>query len=83
MSQFSKVSSILRSQILNTIKPGMKVSNAYLQNATQYAFSLRKIQEATQKLTQEGTLVKVVEYGITYYTVNTANTNASAATAGV
>jgi len=83
MSQFSKVSPVLRQQILNTILPGMKVSNAFLENATQKAFSLRKIQEATQKLTQEGTLVKVVEWGITYYSINTANTNAAAASAGV
>lgn len=76
MSQTSKVSTALRSQILNTLKglpAGTKVSNQYFMTATQYAFSLRKIQEATQKLTREGLLTKTTNYGTVYYTLTPTN----------
>lgn len=81
MSQTSKVSPVLRQQILGTFKTvpaGTRISNAYLMNATQYAFSLRKIQEATQKLTNEGVLTKTTDSGVTYYSLTpnaVVNTN--------
>jgi hypothetical protein len=85
MSQNSTVSPILRGHILNILKnEGMKVSNAMFEFRTNFCFSLRKIQEATQKMTKEGTLTKTVELGVTYYSVtNPITVNAAASGAAV
>jgi DNA-binding transcriptional regulator PaaX len=86
VSQNSKVSPILRGHILNILKAeGLKVSNAVIEFRTNFSFSLRKIQEATQKMTLEGTLSKTVENGVTYYSLTNAasvNEAASGAAAG-
>jgi hypothetical protein len=73
MSMTSTVSPILRQQIINVLTPsGIQVSNRYLEFRTNYAFSLRKIQEATQKLTRDGLLTKKVYPSGTYYMLSAA-----------
>lgn len=64
MSQTSAVNSTLRQQIINILKPGKttnttakQVSNAFIEQSLQFTVSLRKIQEATQKMVLDGTLV--------------------------
>jgi hypothetical protein len=70
MSQNSTVSPVLRGHILNILKAeGLKVSNAVIEFRLNFSFSLRKIQEATQKMTLEGTLSKTIVNGSTYYSI--------------
>jgi len=73
MSMTSAVSPTLRQQIINVLKNplGIGVSNGAIEYRTQYAFSLRKIQEATQKMTKDGTLEKYKSFGVTYYRLAT------------
>ena len=79
MSMTSKVNSGLRTAIIKslTIVPGKTNEGLFLSGvANGGKFSLRAIQEATQKLTKDGTLVsKRGMYGlVTFYNAPVANT---------
>ena len=80
MSMNSKVSPVLRSQIMNTLSvEGIKMSNAVIEFRLNFSYSLRKIQEATQKMTAEGTLTATREAGKMFYRVtNPGATNQAA-----
>ena len=81
MSMTSKVSAYLRDAILKFLATHpYSAFNTEIQAATGYVYSLRAIQEATQKLAREGVLVRV---GTAYRlaSTNTANGNTNVATA--
>ena len=80
MSMNSKVSPVLRSQIMNTLSvEGIKMSNAVIEFRLNFSYSLRKIQEATQKMAAEGTLAATREAGKMFYSLtNPAAVNEAA-----
>jgi len=81
MSMTSKVNPILRQAILAFLaKQQYSASNPTIQYSIPLLYSLRAIQEATQKLTSEGILARV---GNNYRLApaNTTNGNAQVATA--
>jgi hypothetical protein len=57
MSMTSKVINLLRLAILNALANGSSASNQSLRSVVGSVYSLRSIQEATQKMTKEGLLV--------------------------
>lgn len=62
MSQFSKVNPTLQQQIVNLLsaqEPTTSLFNGYIQTSLPDYWSLRTVQEATQKLTAQGVLVRV------------------------
>lgn len=82
MSMTSKVNPILRAAIVKFLASReFSVSNVGIQYGISEFYSLRAIQEATQKLTREGVLVRV---GTNYRlapTTGATNGNAQVATA--
>jgi len=71
MSMTSKVNPILRQEIVDYLAAtGYGVSNLAFVNTFGYRYSLRTIQEATQKLTKAGTLTATRENGLTFYSLN-------------
>lgn len=59
MSMTSKVNSTLRSEIVSFLTANLNGSNTNIYCGIPSLPSLRKIQEATQKMTKDGTLVRV------------------------
>ena len=82
MSMTSKVNPTLRKEIVDYLAAtGYGTSNLAFVYTLGNRYSLRTIQEATQKLTKAGTLVKTTEAGFTYYSLNkTVPQQTSAAT---
>jgi hypothetical protein len=82
MSMNSKVSPVLRSQIMNILgEDSLEASNTYIGFRLNFSFSysLRAIQEATQKMAKEGTLSVIKASGKTFYTLtNPAAVNEAA-----
>jgi DNA-binding transcriptional regulator PaaX len=80
MSMNSKVSPVLRSQIMNILgEDGLEASNTYIEFRLNFSYSLRAIQEATQKMAKEGTLSAIKASGKTFYTLtNPAAVNEAA-----
>jgi hypothetical protein len=70
MSMNSKVSLALRNAIISFLKPGTSATNQGLKAHVANPFSLRAVQEATQKLTREGVLTQTKSKGKTWYGVN-------------
>lgn len=58
MSQTSKVNPSLRKEILNLLDTYGKGTNTQIYFSLASYPSIRKVQEATQKLTKDGTLVR-------------------------
>jgi hypothetical protein len=72
MSMTSKVNPTLRQEIVDYLAAtGYGTSNQALVYTFGERYSLRTIQEATQKLTKDGTLLQKRESGLTFYTLNT------------
>jgi hypothetical protein len=69
MSMTSAVNPELRRQILNTLASGIFCSNRSLAFRLGYQFSLRSIQEATQKMTKTGLLHRIKSGRYTFYGV--------------
>lgn len=67
MSMTSKVNNALRNAIITFLTPGTTASNSGLKQHVAPTFSLRAVQEATQKLTNEGKLVASRSQGKTWY----------------
>ena len=73
MSMTSKVNPTLRQEIVDYLaSTGYGTSNLAFVYSFGNRYSLRTIQEATQKLTKDGTLLQKRENGLTFYTLNTA-----------
>jgi len=89
MSMTSKVNPILRANILGSLKlspkTNVQLQFSYLANPNRQ-FSLRAVQEATQKLVADGTLTSRKFLGKTIYSLsycNQTNTLSTAATTTV
>lgn len=84
MSLTSKVSPTLRTSILALLANGVQMSNAAIEVRLNYGVSTRKIQEATQKMTADGTLVKSKSGAFTFYGIapKPVATEATGAAAG-
>lgn len=67
MSMTSKVNPTLRAQILALLAGGVQRTNASI--GIYCSYSTRAIQEATQKMTKDGTLQSKRTAGQTYYSV--------------
>lgn len=67
MSMTSKVNPHLRQQILNTLANGITASNNAINVRLSFIYSLRTIQEATQKMTAEGVLTQTKAGRYTFY----------------
>ena len=67
MSMTSKVNPHLRQQILNTLASGVTASNNAINVRLSFTYSLRTIQEDTQKMTAEGVLTQTKTGRYTYY----------------
>ena len=71
MSMTSKVNPTLRQEIVDYLKQTeYSTSNLAFVGVFGYRYSLRTIQEATQKLTKDGTLLVDREGGLTFYKLN-------------
>ena len=71
MSMTSKVNPILHKEIVDYLAAtGYGTSNLAFVYQFGNRYSLRAIQEATQKLTKDGTLLKTTENGLTFYSIN-------------
>ena len=72
MSMTSKVNPTLRQEIVDYLAAtGYGTSNLAFVYTFGNRYSLRTIQEATQKLTKAGTLIATRENGLTFYSLNT------------
>lgn len=84
MSMKSKVNPTLQQEIVDYLKrTNYGTSNRAFASIFGTRYSLRTIQEATQKMTKDGTLLVNREYGMTYYSLNNTvpvHTSAFAAT---
>jgi len=69
MSKTSKVNSSLRDSIVQFLAPGTTATNNGLHKHVAVGFSLRAVQEATQKMVDSGLLTKSVIKGRTWYSV--------------
>ena len=69
MSMNSKVKAAVRQAILTFLAPGTTATNNGLKQHVLPSTSLRAVQEATQKMTAEGTLVATRSKGKTWYGV--------------
>jgi predicted transcriptional regulator len=78
MSMTSKVNPHLRQQILNTLANGVTASNNAISVRLSFNYSLRAIQEATQKMTKEGVLTLTKAGRYTYYGIAPLATGATA-----
>lgn len=73
MSMKSKVNPTLQNEILGLLTTGVQYSNRALWvrlndfSSLSAGYSLRKIQEATQKMTRDGLILKSRNYGFTFY----------------
>lgn len=76
MSMTSKVSPLLREQILGYLAANPNSTNTNIYFGISSLPSMRKVQEATQKLTREGVLVRTGNK----FSIAPATGNASAAT---
>lgn len=82
MSMTSKVNPTLREEIVDYLAGnGYGTSNLAFVYQFNSRYSLRTIQEATQKMTKDGTLIATREFGFVYYKLNqTIPVRTSAAT---
>jgi hypothetical protein len=74
MSMTSKVNPTLRQEILNLMASGIQLSNRAIQSRLGFRYSLRTIQEATQKMRDAGVLTPENIEGYTFYGVSPAVT---------
>jgi hypothetical protein len=85
MSQTSKVNPCLRTRILEVLASGVSAGNGwleyYLRDRYTLYYSTRAIQEATQKMTADGTLTKTKAGRYTFYTI--ASQTPMAASVGI
>lgn len=77
MSMTSKVNRYLRQQILNTLAGGVTASNNAINVRLSFNYSLRSIQEATQKMTKAGLLTQTKTSRYTFYGIAAPAANAA------